>query len=104
MSTLAGLTTEEAARRLQEHGPNELRREAGTPTWRLLAAQFRSPVVGLLLAACVVSAALGELVDAGAIGAIVVLNAIVGFMQEHRAERAIFALRAMTSVFWCKRA
>lgn len=97
MNAATGLTTEEAARRLQEHGPNELRREAGTPMWRLFAAHFRSPVVGLLLAACAVSAALGELVDAGAIGAIIVLNAVVGFMQEHRAERAIFALRAMTA-------
>jgi Ca2+-transporting ATPase len=97
MSAATGLTSAEASRRLQEVGPNELRREAGTPAWRLLLAQFKSPVVGLLLAACVVSAVLDEVVDAIAIGAIVVLNAVVGFMQEHRAERAILALRAMTA-------
>lgn len=97
MNAVMGLSTEEAARRLGEHGPNELRRKAGTPAWRLFAEQFKSPVVGLLLAACAVSAALGEIADAVAIGAIVVLNAVVGFMQEHRAERAILALRAMTA-------
>jgi Ca2+-transporting ATPase len=93
----SGLTAAEAARRLHEVGPNELRREASTPAWRLLLAQFTSPVVGLLVIACGVSAALGEWIDAAAIGAIVVLNAIVGFVQEHRAERAILALRAMTA-------
>ena len=97
MNASTGLTSEEAARRLQEFGRNELRREDSTPAWRLLLAQFKSPVVGLLLAACAVSAVLDEFIDATAIGAIVVLNAVVGFMQEHRAERAILALRAMTA-------
>jgi Ca2+-transporting ATPase len=97
VSAPGGLTAAEAARRLREHGANELRRDAGTPVWRLVLAQFTSPVVALLLAACVVSAALADVVDAAAIGAIVILNAVVGFLQEHRAERAILALRAMTA-------
>jgi Ca2+-transporting ATPase len=51
----------------------------------------------LLVGASVLSAALGELLDAGAIGAIVIVNAVIGFLQEHRAERAVMALRSMTA-------
>src|SRR5262249_44346954 len=65
--------------------------------WALLASQFTSPLVALLLAACALSLALGEVGDAIAIGAIVVLNAAVGFFQEHRAERALAALRSLTA-------
>ncbi len=95
--TPTGLSAVEAASRLLESGPNELSREKGPSAWLMLLAQFKSPVVLLLLAACVVSALLGELVDASAIGAIVVLNALVGFFQEYRAERAMQALRTMTA-------
>ena len=92
-----GLEHAEAQRRLSEYGPNEITREAGKPAWRLLLAQFNSPVIWLLLAACVVSAALGELADAVAIGAIVIINGLVGFFQEYRAEHAVLALRSMTA-------
>ncbi len=92
-----GLTDQEITQRRAEFGPNELQRDAKTSVWALLAAQFKSPVIWLLAGACVVSAALGEVVDAVAIGTIVVLNALVGFFQEHRAERAILALRSMTA-------
>ena len=88
-----GLTSEEAARRLAEHGPNEIQREPQTPAWRVLARQFNSAVIWLLVGACVVSVALGEVADAVAIASIVALNSVVGFLQEHRAERAILALR-----------
>ena len=94
---VAGLTSAAAAGRLSESGPNEISREVRKPAWRLLMAQFSSPVIWLLLAACVVSGALGEFVDAIAIGAIVILNALVGFFQEYRAESAVFALRSMTA-------
>ncbi|MBL8111612.1 MAG: cation-translocating P-type ATPase [Acidobacteria bacterium] len=92
-----GLTAAEAARRLAEHGPNEIAREEATSRWVLLAGQFKSPVIWLLLGGCVVSAALGELADAIAIGAIVILNAVVGFLQEYKAERSVLALRSMTA-------
>jgi len=92
-----GLSSEEAARILSELGPNELTRESAKPAWRLLLAQFNSPVIWLLLVACLVSAALGEIVDAIAIGAIVVINGLVGFFQEYRAEKAVLALRSMTA-------
>ncbi len=94
---LAGLSSSEAKRRLAEDGPNEIHREKATSPWAILAAQFKGAMIWLLLGACVVSAALGEVVDAIAIGAIVVLNALVGFFQEYRAERAVQALRSMTS-------
>ncbi|MHB8874991.1 MAG: cation-translocating P-type ATPase [Myxococcaceae bacterium] len=92
-----GLSSEEAGRRLLDQGPNEIEREAATSPWVLLAAQFKSPVIWLLLGACVISAILGEVVDAIAIGTIVLLNALVGFFQEYRAERAVLALRSMTA-------
>src|SRR6185436_12497285 len=92
-----GLSQPEAERRLTELGTNEIRREAATSPWAILLGQFKSPVVWLLLAACAVSAALGEVVDAIAIATIVVLNGLVGFLQEYRAEKAVLALRAMTA-------
>ena len=93
----AGLTSAEANRLLAEHGPNKIHRERATSPWVILAAQFKGAMIWLLLGACVVSAALGEVVEAVAIGAIVLLNAIVGFFQEYRAEKAVHALRSMTA-------
>ena len=93
----SGLSSTEAQRRLIEFGPNEIRREESTSALALFARQFASPVIWLLVGASVLSAALGELLDAGAIGAIVIVNAVIGFLQEHRAERAVMALRSMTA-------
>ena len=99
-----GLTSEVAARILDETGPNELTLKSAKPAWRLLLAQFNNPVIWMLLAACVISALVGEILDAAAIGAIVVINGLVGFInglvgffQEYRAEKAVIALRAMTA-------
>ena len=96
-SSHTGLSNEDAARLLRELGPNELVRESAKPAWRLLLTQFNSPVIWLLLLACGVSAALGEVVDAVAIGAIVAVNGLVGFFQDYRAEKAVLALRSMTA-------
>jgi len=93
----SGLSSTEAQRRLSEFGPNEIRREESQSALALFARQFASPVIWLLVGASVLSAALGELLDAGAIGAIVIVNAVIGFLQEHRAERAVMALRSMTA-------
>ena len=93
----SGLSSTDAQRRLIEFGPNEIRREQATSALGLFARQFGSPVIWLLLGASVLSAALGELLDAGAIGAIVTVNAVIGFLQEHRAHRAVMALRSMTA-------
>jgi P-type Ca2+ transporter type 2C len=92
-----GLSSAEARDRLARHGPNELARAKGTPPARVFLRQFLSPMVALLVAAAVLSGALGDMVDAIAIGTIVVLNAAVGFFQEYRAERAVLALRKMTA-------
>ena len=92
-----GLSSAEAERLLREVGSNEITRETSKPAWVLLLTQFNSPVIWLLLAACLVSAALGEVADAIAIGAILTINSVVGFFQEYRAERAVFALRSMTA-------
>lgn len=96
-SAPTGLTAAEAAERLERVGPNELTRTPPPSPWAILAGQFANPLVLLLAGAAVVTVLVGEHVDAIAIGAIVVLNAIVGFVQEYRAERALLALRDMTS-------
>ena len=93
----AGLSSSDAQRRLAECGPNEIQREPTTTALAQAARQFASPVIWLLLGASLVSATLGEWLDAIAIGAIVLINAVIGFLQEHRAERAVMALRSMTA-------
>jgi P-type Ca2+ transporter type 2C len=97
MTDRQGLASSEAVRRRHESGPNEIPRAAETPWWLVLARQFNSPVIWLLIGACAIAIALGEAADAIAIATIVVLNGLVGFFQEHRAERAILALRSMTA-------
>jgi Ca2+-transporting ATPase len=94
---MKGLSSEEAAKRLRAIGPNQIRREQRVSPLRLFAGQFKSAVVWLLVVAGTVSFVLGDLMDALAIGSIVLLNAIVGFFQEYRAERAVVALREMTA-------
>src|SRR5215471_7410731 len=93
----SGLDGATARARLLAVGPNEIAREPATPRVKILARQLSSPLVWLLGGACVVSALLGEIADAIAIGVIVVVNALVGFVQESRAERAVLSLRAVTA-------
>jgi Ca2+-transporting ATPase len=94
---LGGLTPAEAARRLAADGPNELRRGEAASALAIFARQFASLVIWVLIGAALVSGLLGEALDAGAILAIVFLNACFGFLQEHRAERAMAALARMTA-------
>ncbi|MBM3774391.1 MAG: cation-translocating P-type ATPase [Acidobacteria bacterium] len=91
----SGLSGAEAARRLGEHGPNEIHQRAERIWWRIFLAQFRSVLVIVLIVAAALSAALGDRADAAAILAILLLNAGFGFFQEYRAERAIAALKRM---------
>jgi Ca2+-transporting ATPase len=90
---LAGLTEQEARRRLEEHGPNRIRRSDGPGYLGIAARQLADPLVALLVVASLVSAAIGERMEAGVIAAIVVLNGVLGFVQEAGAERAVVALR-----------
>ncbi|MFJ3404851.1 cation-translocating P-type ATPase [Promicromonospora sp. NPDC090134] len=98
-----GLTAAEAARRLAADGPNELRSRPPVPLWRKVLDQFQDPLVALLLVAVAISLAVwwvedaqGVPVDAVVIAAIVVLNAVLGLVQENKAESAVAALRTMT--------
>ncbi len=92
-----GLTAAEAQRRLQEQGPNQLTEAKGKSRWRLFAEQFQGVVIWVLIAAAILSGIMRELVDAIAIIAIVLLNGIMGFLQESRAEQSLAALRRMSS-------
>lgn len=89
----AGLSSAEAARRLAIHGANRVDDLREEPAWRALLRQLESPLVLMLLFAAVVSAATGEWMDAGIVAAIVLASAGVGFVQEHRASKAMAALR-----------
>ncbi|HEX6675940.1 MAG TPA: cation-translocating P-type ATPase [Actinomycetes bacterium] len=91
-----GLSDAEAALRLQRYGPNELVERARKPAWRLLAEQFANTMIVILLLAAVVTLVVGDLKDTLVILAIVVLNGLIGYAQEHRAEQAMAALQAMT--------
>jgi Ca2+-transporting ATPase len=93
----AGLASDEAARRLREHGPNALREKPGDGPWILFLRQFQSLMIWVLAAAAVVSGLLREWVDAIAILGIVFLNAAIGFIQEYRAEKSLAALRKLSS-------
>jgi cation-transporting ATPase F len=90
-----GLTTTEAKHRRRVYGPNKLTTKRGTPAWRRFLFQFHQPLVYVLLAATAVSAYFGEHVDAAVIFAVTVVNALVGFFQETKAEKAINALANM---------
>jgi P-type Ca2+ transporter type 2C len=93
----AGLTATEADDRLQRFGPNELVERGRKPPWRLLAEQFANTMILVLIAAAAITAVIGDLKDTVVILAIVVLNAVVGFVQEYRAEQAMAALKAMAA-------
>jgi Ca2+-transporting ATPase len=92
-----GLSDAEAAARLAASGPNELREAPRPGFWSRLLDQFKDFLVLILIVASVVSLLLGDYTEAAAIMAIVVLNAILGVVQESRAEEALAALRKMTA-------
>ena len=100
----AGLSKDEARRRLERYGANELASERPVPAWRKFLAQLADPLVLLLLVATGISAALWLFeresalpYEAIAILAVVLLNALLGYIQEARAEQAVAALRRMSA-------
>ena len=92
-----GLSADEVRRRQKEHGPNRVTARRGTPTWLKFLKQFNQPLVYILLVAVGVTAFLGEWVDSSVIFGVVIINAIVGFLQEAKAEKAIEALAKMVA-------
>ena len=93
----SGLSAEEAKKRLSESGPNQLLEKKGTGPLKIFLDQFKDFIIWVLIGAAVVSGLLKELVDALAIIAIVILNAILGFIQEYRAEKSLAALKKLSS-------
>jgi Ca2+-transporting ATPase len=90
-----GLSASEVSSRLRSSGPNEMTEKTGTPGWKKFLLQFHQVLVYVLLVAAAKAALLGQYVDSGVIFGVVLVNAVVGYLQEAKAERAIGALSRM---------
>jgi Ca2+-transporting ATPase len=87
-----GISEDEVKKRLKFYGNNRITPKKGKPVWLRFVEQFQQPLVYILLIAGTVAAFLGETIDAAVIFAVVLINAIIGFIQESKAEKAIDAL------------
>ncbi|QEC70086.1 cation-translocating P-type ATPase [Panacibacter ginsenosidivorans] len=96
-SSKEGLSTTEAGKRLLEYGPNEITQVHRRSAWLLLLQQFKDFMILILVVAAIISGLLGDVTDTLVIVAIVILNAVIGFIQEYRAEKAMESLRKMTA-------
>ncbi|MDX1693901.1 MAG: HAD-IC family P-type ATPase [Ketobacteraceae bacterium] len=96
-SSESGLSEKQAAELLEKHGPNRLRESRGRPWWQRLLDQFNNILILILLVAGTAGALLGHYIDAGAIFGVVLINAVVGFVQEGKAERALQSIKGMLS-------
>ena len=94
-STTLGLSDAEARQRLERFGPNQLREKPPRPLWLKFADQFRNLLVLVLIGAAALAVAIGDTKDAVVILIVIVLNAAIGFYQEHRAEASLAALKHM---------
>lgn len=90
-----GLTDVEAGKRLYEYGQNQLAEEEKVSKIKILVHQFTSPLIYILFIAAVVTTLLREYIDAGVIMAVILLNAIIGYIQEFKAEQSVRALKKM---------
>ena len=95
--TVKGLTEGEAFRRLRQNGRNEMRAARKKTKIQLFLEQLKDPLIYILLIAAVVSILLGEVSDALIIGTVVLVNALVGMLQEGKARKALEALRKLTT-------
>lgn len=93
-----GLTGAEVVRRQQEYGPNLLPERGPTPLWLIVPRQFANPLIYILVAAAVVSAAIGDVKDAGFIAAVLAINAVIGSWQEFQAEKSSHTLRKLLRI------
>ena len=96
-SSPEGLDTGQVATLQQQYGPNELQQAAKKPPWLMFLLQFKDFMIIVLIVAAILSGLVGDLSDTIIILVIVLLNAVVGFVQEYRAEKAIEALRKMAA-------
>ena len=94
---LAGLRDQEAAERLRRFGANRIDPPAPTAYWKILLRQFKSPLIYVLLVAGSVALFLGEIADATFIGAVLVLNSLIGFVNEFRADREVQSLSKLVT-------
>ena len=92
----SGLPQSEAEKRLEKFGPNALQEKKKKPAWVLFLAQFKDFMILILAAAAVISGIVGDLTDTIIILVILVLNAVLGFVQEYRAEKAMDSLKKLT--------
>lgn len=93
----AGLTSFEATRRLEEYGPNELKASPGRSIWSMLVGQVKEVMVLMLIGAAIISGLMGEVTDTIVILLIVMLNALIGVVQESKAESSLAALMKMSA-------
>ena len=98
VDTDKGLSTGEAKKRLEQYGPNEIPKAAGRTWWQRLLAQFNNVLIYVLIAAAVITALMDHWVDTWVILAVVIANALIGFIQEGKAERALESIQQMLSL------
>jgi Ca2+-transporting ATPase len=96
-TSMQGLSSAEAQRRLRESGPNALTEKPAKSPIMMFLDQFRDFMILILIAAAIISGFIGDVSDTVAIIVIVVLNAVIGFVQEYRAEKAMAALKRMAA-------
>lgn len=92
-----GLSSSQAAAMLTKHGPNELEKASGPGPLSIFVSQFNGFLIRILIGATIFSSLIGQVLDAIAIILIVIISAILGFIQEYRAEKTISALKRMTA-------
>ncbi len=97
-TTQTGLTSLEAEKRIGEFGTNELKKAEEESPFKIFLEQFNDYIIWILIAAVIISSVLGEWTDAIVIAVILILNAVLGFVQEYKAEKAIDALQKMSSL------
>ncbi len=97
-SSPQGISSGEALEKLKEHGPNSLTEKKKKSPWVIFLHQFKDFMIIVLLAAAIISGIIGDVTDTIVIIIIILLNAIIGFIQEYRAEKAMEALKKMASV------
>lgn len=92
-----GLSSDEVEKRLKKYGKNSIEQKKTLSPWSIFFSQFTDFMVLVLIGATIVSSLLGELIDAGTILAIIIINAVLGLVQEYRAERSLAALKELSA-------